>query len=338
MPNTSTDLYHAIFMGLPISATLLNNTGEVVAVNDTAVKVLDIPLNETLPYIVHNQEFATNWHNAITKNTPYTFTYTHNKCIYQVVVTPINEKLYLLCWEDVTEQRLNEEIYNDFIANASHEIKTPLTSILGMSETILENYRHDPEVIEEFMPMIYTQSLRMRKLLNDLLNFATIKQQAMTPPQEIITLPPLLEEAIKLLKWEMLQHDNNVHLVLTAHSYKVRGDASQLVQVFCNLLNNAIKYGKADSTIVIDVSSVIREQKLYCIKFIDQGEGIPEEHIHRLVEKFYRVEKSRKRTLGGTGLGLAIVKQILERHGGFLEIHSVLKQGSVFAIYLPALD
>lgn len=254
----------------------------------------------------------------------------------------------LLVFDDITETKRAETTFIDFVANASHEIRTPITSIIGISETLLNAGYDDKEAFDNFMPMIYAQASRMKQLINDLLSLASIEKQLTSPPSDLIDIKEVIAFVIKQLEWELSQNKITLKADLSDNLCPICGDRNQLVQVFYNLITNAIKYGKTNTEIIIEAeeteiphhrdSGMEEFHRMLMISIRDFGEGIAHEDIERLTERFFRVDKSRSKKIGGTGLGLSIVKQILIRHNGFLDIKSKVREGSTFTVYLPIYE
>ncbi len=247
--------------------------------------------------------------------------------------------------QDVTEIKRTELMFSDFIANASHEIKTPLASIVGVVETLQYAGQDDPSAIKQFMPILQSQALRMTALISDLLNLAKIEKMQNTPPEDEIDLGDVIQIAIENLKWNIKKSNCNVVVKRQTAIPKIRGDQSQLIQVMENLVSNAIKYGGDNKEVVVEIG-VLKDipknvelpsniEEVIFISVIDTGEGIPKKYLPRLTERFFRVDKSRSTKIGGTGLGLAIVKQIISRHEAFLRIKSKIGIGSTFSVFFP---
>ncbi len=242
------------------------------------------------------------------------------------------------------EQLLLERIRSDFVANASHEIKTPLAAIIGIVETLRGPAREDPAAREMFLATMAEEAARMQRLVEDLLTLSRVELSARRPPSEQVAIAGILGGT--LARMQPIAAASGVRLVLDAPSSlpTVVGDADQLHQLLGNLIDNAIKYGGPNKEVRIEVrildaapadAGPVAGRPAVEIAVIDQGEGIAPEHIPRLTERFYRVDKARSRRIGGTGLGLAIVKHIVRRHQGHLVIESVLGKGSRFAVLLP---
>jgi len=230
----------------------------------------------------------------------------------------------------------------DFIANASHELRTPLTSLLGFIETLQGAAREDTQARDRFLGVMREQAERMSRLVKDLLSLSRIELQEHTPPRGSVDAGALLHSVAQTLEPQAAAKRMRIVFDLQ-DTQAVAGDADDLAQVFQNLVDNAVKYGREGSEIRIATRHATKgsgaARRLgrpgVVISVADQSEGIASEYLPRLTERFYRVDAARSRTLGGTGLGLAIVKHILNRHRGVLEIDSTLGEGSVFTVFLP---
>jgi two-component system, OmpR family, phosphate regulon sensor histidine kinase PhoR len=242
---------------------------------------------------------------------------------------------------DITALKLAEQMRADFVANAGHELKTPLASLVGFIETLLGAARDDAAARERFLGIMHGEAGRMARLVDDLLSLSRIELNEHVAPTSEVTLAPLIEQVADTLHLRAAARSIRVELALPEDLPPVHGDEDELAQVFQNLIDNAIKYGKPHSEITVAVAAGAGERPAAGTGFVriavtDQGDGIPSEHLPRLTERFYRVDTARSRELGGTGLGLAIVKHILNRHRGRLEISSTLGVGSTFTVWLQA--
>lgn len=251
----------------------------------------------------------------------------------------------IVVMHDITEAKRSEQMFMDFVANASHEIRTPLTGIVGFIETLRTTAKDDPEAQQKFLSLMAQQADRMAKLVSDLLSLSKIEMNANTQPTEHVDIQEVLDSSRRQVEWSAKDRHVEIKFSLPKDLPLVIGDSNELIQVFSNLIGNAIKYGHADSVINVRVSltdtvpkTAISDRNMIsaiAIAVQDRGEGIPPEHIPRLTERFYRVDTGRSRKIGGTGLGLAIVKHIIKRHHGALNIESKLGEGSTFTVYLP---
>ena len=247
---------------------------------------------------------------------------------------------------DVTAIRRAEQLRADFVANASHELRTPLSSLLGFIETLQGPAKEDAEARDRFLAIMLEQARRMSNLVEDLLSLSRIELDEHSPPQGTADLVAIADGVARSLELRAKEKDMRIALEPGASRIPVVGDADQLTQVVQNLVDNAIKYGRSGTVIRIvghphgdgaGTGRARRSRRGAALSVIDQGEGIPREHLPRLTERFYRVDKARSRDLGGTGLGLAIVKHVVNRHRGDLEVDSTVGEGSRFTVYLPSV-
>jgi two-component system phosphate regulon sensor histidine kinase PhoR len=232
---------------------------------------------------------------------------------------------------DVTRIEQAEKSRRDFIANVSHELRTPLTSIQGYVETLVEDTKPNPETMREFLGIIHKNATRMNRLTEDLLALASVE----SPDYKLVAQPAracaLVQDAIESLGGIVV--DSEVELESAgAPDTLVMADPDAMNQVFGNLIENAVKYGKENKRIVVGAKLLEDEVEFFVQDF---GPGIPSEHLDRIFERFYRVDKARSRESGGTGLGLAIVKHIVEAHGGRIWAESELGAGAAFHFTLP---
>ncbi|MEM7497798.1 MAG: ATP-binding protein [Pseudomonadota bacterium] len=250
----------------------------------------------------------------------------------------------LVAIEDRTQARRAEELHRDFVANASHELKTPLAALSGFIETLLGHARDDPAAQERFLPMMAAQTERMRHLVEDLLSLNRIELNERQHPSEPQPLRRIVGEVVETLR--PLAESSGARILMpdalglaeNTGEVQVAGAREELVQVFVNLIENALKYGRDGGTVALHWRLGSADRAQMCgITVEDDGPGIAREHLPRLTERFYRVSVSRSRERGGTGLGLAIVKHILNRHRGHLEVDSAPGEGARFTVWLPIL-
>ena len=246
----------------------------------------------------------------------------------------------LLALYDVTGIRRAEQMRADFVANVSHELRTPLATLLGFTETLRGPARDDAAARDRFLGIMHDQASRMLRLVRDLLSLSRIEETEHTPPIGEVRLGTIIGSVVDGLMLQARAKDVAVVVEIEPELPTVTGDSDQLTQVFQNLVDNAIKYGRPHTKVRIAAQ---RAQKagdgttpLVAISVTDEGEGIPREHLPRLTERFYRIDAGRSRQLGGTGLGLAIVKHIINRHRGTLTIDSEVGRGTTFTVYLAA--
>jgi two-component system phosphate regulon sensor histidine kinase PhoR len=247
----------------------------------------------------------------------------------------------VLAFNDLTHIRSLENVRRDFVANVSHELMTPLTSIKGYAETILDNGPEDKEQTEKFLRIILRQANRLQAIVNDLLDLSLIEKEM--EQSEIQKGPAkvksMLEGAIQVCKHKAAEKDITIQLDCP-DDLMVPMSAELMEQACINLLVNAVKYSEAASRVEIEARLRPREnaEQFVAIRVRDYGVGISREHLPRLFERFYRSDKARSRKLGGTGLGLAIVKHIVQAHNGRVEVESEVGRGTVFTMLIPGTD
>jgi two-component system phosphate regulon sensor histidine kinase PhoR len=255
---------------------------------------------------------------------------------YSALVEPLGpqgQSGALIVLHDLTPVRMGERMRADFVANVSHELRTPLSSLLGFVETLRGPARDDKEAQEKFLTIMHEQAERMSRLIEDLLSLSRIEMDEHTRPRGRVDLRHVLGNVKDMLSMKAAARRMRIELQIPDTTAPLPGDADQLTQVFQNLIDNALKYGREGTAVEVTVSGPSEGE--LSVGVSDQGEGIPPEHLPRLTERFYRVDAARSRQLGGTGLGLAIVKHIVNRHRGHLSVESKRGEGSRFTVTLP---
>lgn len=254
----------------------------------------------------------------------------------------------ILTLHDLTTVKRMERMRADFVANASHELRTPLAALSGFIETLQGPARDDDEAREKFLGIMGEQAGRMSRLVADLLSLSRIELNEHTQPSEKVDLARLVTHAAEALKPLAQAKGMTVRLEMEDGLPPVMAQPDELAQLFQNLLDNAVKYGRDETEIVVTATAAnpgqlpnsagasLRADQAVRVAIRDHGEGIAKEHLPRLTERFYRVDTARSRKMGGTGLGLAIVKHIVNRHRGVLTIDSVVGEGTTFTVWLPA--
>lgn len=240
---------------------------------------------------------------------------------------------------DITTAHRAEQMRADFVSNVSHELRSPLAALVGFIETLKGPAKDDSQARDRFLGIMQREADRMARIINDLLSLSQVEVNEHIVPTTPVNLGRLLRQISELLSIKAEQRQMTLTLETPDNLPPVQGDEDQLTQVFHNLVDNAIKYGREGSTVTITLSEIDRvpgtKSAGVIVAIRDQGQGIAPELIPRLTERFYRVDKARSRDMGGTGLGLAIVKHIINRHRGRLKIDSVENQGSTFSVLLP---
>jgi len=237
----------------------------------------------------------------------------------------------ILTLHDVTALKRAEQMRADFIANAGHELKTPLATLIGFIETLLGPARDDAAARERFLGIMQEQSRRMARLVDDLLSLSRIELNEHVPPTGRVAIAPLIESLAAALELRAAERGMRFALSFPPELPDAIGDRDELAQVFQNLFDNAVKYGRPNTEITVTAEAAGLSLR---VAVADCGDGISPEHLPRLTERFYRIDTARSRELGGTGLGLAIVKHIVNRHRGRLEIASTPGSGSTFEVVL----
>jgi two-component system phosphate regulon sensor histidine kinase PhoR len=258
--------------------------------------------------------------------------------VYIVRIAPIElpksaldmRTFFLLSFRDISELRLIDRMRSDFVANASHELRTPLASLRGFIETIQGPARNDLKAQARFLGIMFDQTTRMSRLVDDLLSLSRLELKSHIAPDQKVDLVPLLGHVRDSLLPLANDLDVSINMHLPAGKVEVLGDRDELVQVFENLIENACKYGQEGK--VVEVSLRSEPDQAVEVTVSDNGPGIPAEHVPRLTERFYRVSVEDSRSKKGTGLGLAIVKHILTRHRARLIVKSEVGRGTNFTV------
>lgn len=323
---------------------IADNKGTILSVNDAAVRFLG--QNLVGQYIV---DVVT--HDDIAR----VFALVAEGCIAQEVVykptdmvsteftlrlKPLDDNMIALLFLDMTLQRNLENVRRDFVANVSHELRSPLTSLSGFIETMINGDVTDEAMQLRFLNIMDEESKRMTRLIDDLLSLSRVEVYEHIIPEDDVSVLAMINAVCDTLagkaKSRNIQiaiRDNRPDQTKTA---RILGSYDELTEVFVNLVENAIKYGYENSRIAIELTEPMPNQLQ--IDVINQGDGIAKHHLSRITERFYRVDKARSRQIGGTGLGLAIVKHILNRHRGSMRVASVPGESTIFTVTLPLLQ
>jgi two-component system, OmpR family, phosphate regulon sensor histidine kinase PhoR len=346
LPRAGDPLIEAVLTGLPDPVVALDHQGDVVALNVRATAVapalrrgaavsLGLRVPEVLDAIRRARATGAPQRAEFFQRVPV-------DRWFEAVVTPIaaadnapGPGLVLLAFHDLTPLRRVEEMRADFVANASHELRTPLAALSGFIETLQGPAREDTAARERFLAIMQVQANRMARLIDDLLSLSRIELNAHLRPDKQVDLVAIVRQVADSL--QTLARDRDVAVDTTAPEgpLLVLGDRDELIRVFENLVENALKYAASGKRVELALGQRAGGEQEACVSVRDHGPGIAPEHLPRLTERFYRVDVSESRAQGGTGLGLALVKHILARHGGRLTIESVLGQGATFVVHLP---
>lgn len=238
----------------------------------------------------------------------------------------------MIVFHDVTRLKKLERIRTDFVANVTHEIRTPLTAVIGYLETLQAGALENPEDAKRFIDIMLKQARRLNRLVEDLMTISRIELGEVLLHFEEIVLPEVTENVISLLDATAAAKKIKIQNRLPQNLPQIKADRDRLIQVLVNVLDNAVKFTPDGGLITIDAEEKAENVEL---TISDTGIGIPREEIQRLGERFYRVDKTRSRELGGTGLGLSIVKHLMIAHGGRMEIESQMGKGTKVLLFFP---
>lgn len=334
----------ALVRALPEAALLLDARGTVLAANTAAVGLLaSVRVGDPVSFAVRVPEVLEALRASVADGTARRIEFAERVPLdrwLRADIVPIRPGLLrdgapieavLLSFVDLTPQRRVEQMRVDFVANASHELRTPLASLSGFIETLQGPARNDANARERFLKIMNEQARRMSRLIDDLLSLSRIELNAHLRPEAAVDLAAVVGHVREALA--PLGRERGVDILFTppAEPVEVRGDRDELIRVFENLVENALKYGGTGGRVEITVA---REGTDAVATVRDYGPGIAPEHVPRLTERFYRVDTAHSREQGGTGLGLAIVKHIVARHRGKMGIESTPGVGSTFSVRL----
>jgi two-component system phosphate regulon sensor histidine kinase PhoR len=329
--------YQDILNSLDLKLGIIDDEFNLIFVNNKFKEVFQLDKADNLKTTLRDLAFSSDLKDVISRKEKKIFEWHRaipNNQYYDVVAFPINN-FFCIVLKNITSIRKLETIRKDFVANVSHELKTPLSSIIGYAETL--SFAKEEKDRSKFIQTILEQSTRMKNLIEDLLSLSAYENSENDQKNKKCSVSKAISIATNSLEAKF--KDKNISIELNQHDDDLMVQCSQqeLVQIAINIIDNSIKYSKENTSISIQVSvddeTVI--QRYLNISFKDEGFGIAEEHIPRLTERFYRTDIARSREVGGTGLGLSIVKHILNNNRGFIDISSKIGKGSEFTISLP---
>jgi len=314
----------------------VNKFGEIIHLNPKAIEILNftetsLDFNKTIKkysenLLIENIIKKSDWIGSEVINTGTAII----KITYAPYANENREKTGIVfVLQDITEQEKLEMMRREFVANVSHELKTPLTSIKSYTETILEGFVDDEETQREFLKIVNQEADRMNRLVKDLLQLSSFDSENIKLDKEYHDYVSLLKSSIKKVYVTAKNKKQNIELITSKDEIIGYFDYDRMEQVLLNILSNAIKYSDEGKDIEIYLSEINGDVS---ITVKDCGYGIPKEDLNRIFDRFYRVDKARSRKLGGTGLGLSIAKEIIEAHEGSIKITSKLKVGTTVNI------
>ena len=341
-------LLHAVMEGWPEPAILLDGAGRVLALNAAAKALAPaLRIGEPALFALRNPQIVAALRACMAQGTTQRAEFVERVPLdrwYALQVAPLvpagargGERPVLLTFHDLTPLRRVEEMRADFVANASHELRTPLAALSGFIETLQGPARNDEAARTRFLGIMRAQATRMARLIDDLLSLSRIELSAHVRPQAAVDVAGVIKQVADGLEAIAQERGVTLHVATPDVSTVVPGDRDELLRLFENLIENALKYGAAGKRVEVAFAhneSPEREPELR-VHVRDYGPGIAPEHMPRLTERFYRVDVGESRAQGGTGLGLSLVKHILNHHRGRLLIDSRPGAGACFTACLP---
>jgi two-component system phosphate regulon sensor histidine kinase PhoR len=319
---------------LPDGVVVLNAVNEIEWCNPPAEITLGLNLkqdeNQPINYLVRHGGFLSYLNDQDYAEPVKLKSWRNNEVTLEIQLIPFGTKQKLLICRDVSPVEKLESMRRDFIANVSHELRTPLTVVGGFVETLLDMEGAVPENTRSYFNMMQEQTSRMGRLIEDLLTLSQIESNAQPPDESEVNMVTLIQMLVNDANALSLgKHQISLHLQANIN---IIGASEELQSALGNLVSNAVRYTPEGGKIEISWHMEF-EHAVFSVK--DNGIGIEQQHIDRLTERFYRVDRSRSRVTGGTGLGLSIVKHILTRHQAKLKIYSVAGSGSTFSVAFP---
>jgi two-component system, OmpR family, phosphate regulon sensor histidine kinase PhoR len=339
----------AVVAGMPDPAVLLDRAGRVIHLNAAAAQLAPaLRKNELAQFALRSPEIITALREAIATSESRRATYLDHVPVdrwMELIVTPVpvptlfggTDKCMLMTFHDQTPLRRVEEMRADFVANASHELRTPLAALSGFIDTLQGPAKEDAKARERFLGIMHTQATRMARLIDDLLSLSRVELSAHVRPDTLVDIVPIIRQVVDGLEPLARERQVEIDIDLPEVPVSIAGDREELLRLFENLVENALKYGASGGKVVVSLTSATSGEGAPEIRVMvrDFGPGIAPEHLPRLTERFYRVDVGDSRAQGGTGLGLSLVKHIVNRHRGRLLIESVPKNGATFTACFP---
>lgn len=346
--STRNNALSAVMNSMQTGMLAVDNEMRILIITPTAKRLLGVtgsPENQPISQASHDVDLVPMFQEAMAQDGVYTNSVAartgvgRGKRPLRLYVSPMHQdgrvEGAVAMIEDVTELRRLEQVRNDFAANVSHELKTPLTSIKGFVETLQAGAINNPEMAQRFLKVINLETDRLTRLINDILSISKLESGEENLPKERIDLTRTAADVCEMLRLHASQKDVTINMSAGNEPCYVLGNPDRVRQMLINLVENAIKYNKDGGRVDVSVHSCGESVNFICA---DTGIGIQEESIPRLFERFYRVDKGRSRKMGGTGLGLAIVKHIVNSLGGMIEVHSKYGEGTEFLVTLPRVE
>jgi two-component system phosphate regulon sensor histidine kinase PhoR len=339
----------AIVAGMPDPAVLLDRAGRVIHLNAAAAQLAPaLRKNELAQFALRSPEIISALREAIATTETRRATYLDHVPVdrwMELIITPVPvptlfggaDKCMLMTFHDQTPLRRVEEMRADFVANASHELRTPLAALSGFIDTLQGPAKDDAKARERFLGIMHTQATRMARLIDDLLSLSRVELSAHVRPDTLVDIVPIIRQVVDGLEPLARERQVAIDVDLPDTAVPIAGDREELLRLFENLVENALKYGASGGKVIVSLGQALSTEGAPEVRVMvrDFGPGIAPEHLPRLTERFYRVDVGDSRAQGGTGLGLSLVKHIVNRHRGRLLIESVPKNGAAFTACFP---
>ncbi|MDN5364128.1 MAG: two-component system, OmpR family, phosphate regulon sensor histidine kinase PhoR [Eubacteriales bacterium] len=333
----------AILSSMDEGVLAIDRQGNIILINPVVEKLFRVTAEEAVGRnvieVIRNYELERLIRKALEENIHQAVEMSFlmpDPRIFRVQLVPLRrgEEMagIVVVLRDISELRRLEQMRSEFVANVSHELRMPLTSIRGFTETLLDGALEDPTVARHFLQIIHDEAERLTRLINDLLSLSALESRRREPNRKLLDWHRLVGEVVSMLAPLVQGKNLEVEVKVAEDLPPVPADRDMMGQMLINLLDNAIKYTPDGGKIKV---AVWGEGDNLVLQVADTGIGIPPESLPRIFERFYRADKARSRELGGTGLGLAIVKHIVEAHGGRIEVESRVNGGTSFTVYLP---
>jgi two-component system phosphate regulon sensor histidine kinase PhoR len=338
-------LIENVLSGLPDAVIVLDHDSQVVAWNSAAQKIApSLVSGVPLSLVLRSADLIAAVRRAAAENRAERVEFNErvpNDAWWDTHIVPValsgegaeTSNYIVLTLHDLTPLRRVEEMRTNFVANVSHELRTPLASLFGFIETLQGPAREDAPARDRFLSIMKEQAMRMKRLIDDLLSLSRAEMRASIQPDQTIDVVNVIRQVVDGLRPLAQERHVEINIKAEVEPLTVRGDHDELIRIFENLLENALKYGGTGKRVDITVGRGSDGKARIAVR--DYGPGIASEHLPRLTERFYRVDVDESRAQGGTGLGLALVKHIVNRHRGRLTIESEQGEGATFTVDLP---
>lgn len=341
--NQNDERLHELINHLVIGVMLLDDERNIQMVNPAMDRILGEEMSDLLgkSYVEAIKSYGLShmieraYKRKTTQNNEIYFYYPEDR-IVDANIVPIGSKNpgemnVIVLLYDITEIRRLEKVRTDFVANASHELRTPVTALKGFAETLLEGAKEDKDVLDQFLEIMLVESIRLDSIVNDILELSRAEQKQVPLQAESVRVKEAVESTFKIVKQKAESKQMELSIV-EKEPIIIQTDLNRLKQILANLVNNAIVYTPDKGKVVV---TIYKEAENAVIEVRDNGIGIPEDEQNRIFERFYRVDKARSRNSGGTGLGLSIVKYLVENLNGSITVQSKYGLGTTFTLKFP---